>query len=327
MKNISILVLEDSILASIVGPYKLLNDVNDFLKSSGKEPLFNVKLTGITKQVNLNTGLFSVKPEVLLEDIDNIDLIIIPAIQVANEPEGLKNSIEKNKEYIPWLKSQYEKGTEIASLCVGAFLLAETGLLNGSKCSTHWVVMNEFRKMFPDIDLVADKIITDEKGIYTSGGAFSFLNLILYIIEKYAGKEIAVLTSKVFEIDMDRDNQSQFMIFRGQKEHEDEDIKKVQEFIETNYQEKITVDQLANIHAISKRSLERRFKKATSNSISEYMQRVKIEVAKTSLESSKANINEIMYKTGYSDIKAFRSSFKKITGLSPIQYRNKYNRI
>lgn len=327
MKNVSILVLEDAILASIVGPYKLLNDVNDFLVGSGQSKLFNVKLVGIKSETTLNKGLFSIRPEILIDEIDKTDLVIIPALQPPAEENDLKKSIEKNKDYIPWLIQQYENGSELASLCVGAFLLAKTGLLKGVKCSTHWLVMDEFRKTFPEINLVADKIITDEKGIYTSGGAFSFLNLILYIIEKYAGKEIAVLTSKVFEIDIDRENQSQFMIFRGQKDHEDEDVKKVQEFIESNYQEKITVNQIANLHAISKRSLERRFKKATSNSISEYMQRVKIEVAKTSLESSKENINEIMYKTGYSDIKAFRTSFKKITGLSPVQYRNKYNRI
>ena len=114
-------------------------------------------------------------------------------------------------------------------------------------------------------------------------------------------------------------------MFQGQKDHVDEPIKKAQAFIESNFQEKITVDQLASMLALGRRNLERRFKKATSNSVTEYMQRVKIEAAKKSLESSQENVNEVMYKVGYSDSKAFRTTFKKFTGLSPIQYRGKYN--
>jgi transcriptional regulator GlxA family with amidase domain len=127
-------------------------------------------------------------------------------------------------------------------------------------------------------------------------------------------------------IDIDRNSQSPFIIFSGQKEHTDEPVKKVQDFIEMNFQEKITVDQLALISAVGRRNLERRFKKATANTIAEYIQRVKIEVAKKNLENGRKNINEVMYDVGYSDTKAFRNIFRKITGLSPIEYRNKYNK-
>ena len=115
-------------------------------------------------------------------------------------------------------------------------------------------------------------------------------------------------------------------MFKGQSEHHDETIRKTQEFIENNFQEKITIDQLATMFALGRRNLERRFKKATSNSVIEYMQRVKIEAAKKRLETSRENVNEVMYQVGYSDTKAFRTTFKKITGLSPVQYRAKYNR-
>jgi transcriptional regulator GlxA family with amidase domain len=185
---------------------------------------------------------------------------------------------------------------------------------------------NDFRKMFPQVNLIEDKIITDEAGIYSSGGAFSYLNLIIYLIEKYAGRDVAVFMSKAFQIDIARHSQSPFIIFKGQKEHEDELIKKAQEFIELNYQDKITVDQLASMLVIGRRNLERRFKKATSNSIVEYIQRVKMEAAKVSLESSRETVNEVMYNVGYTDTKAFRTTFKRITGLSPVEYRHKYNR-
>ena len=247
--------------------------------------------------------------------------MIIPAVH-----GDLQQAIKNNEAFLPWIIDQYKQGAEIASLCLGAFLLASTGLLKGRNCATHWLAANDFRKMFPDVNLVADKILTDEYGIYSSGGAYSYLNLILYLVEKYAGREMSVFVSKVFQIDIERDSQSPFTIFRGQKEHEDEPIKQAQEFIEKNFQDKITVDQLASMFALGRRNLERRFKKATSNTVVEYIQRVKIEAAKLSLEKSKHNVTEVMYNVGYSDPKAFRVTFKRITGLSPVQYRNKYNR-
>jgi transcriptional regulator GlxA family with amidase domain len=146
-------------------------------------------------------------------------------------------------------------------------------------------------------------------------------------VEKYAGRDVAIMISKAFMIDIDRHSQSPFIIFEGQKAHEDETVKKAQEFIEKNFEEKISVDQLADMFAVGRRSLERRFKKATSNTVSEYIQRVKIEAAKKDLETGRKNINEVMYDVGYSDIKAFRTIFKKITGLSPIEYRNKYHKV
>jgi transcriptional regulator GlxA family with amidase domain len=209
---------------------------------------------------------------------------------------------------------------------VGAFLLASTGLLNGKKCSTHWNQANEFRTMFPEVELVDGCIITEEQGIYSSGGANSYWNLLLYLVEKYTDRATAILASKFFAVDIDRDSQSSFMMFQGQKEHDDIEIIKAQEFIEVSYHDKITVDQLADMVAVGRRSFERRFKKATNNTVVEYIQRVKIEAAKRRFESSYKNINEVMFAVGYTDTKAFRTIFKKITGLTPIEYRNKYNK-
>ncbi len=321
MKHISILVLKEAKLNSIEEPYQAFNEVNNILTAAGKLPMFKVELVGISKETCLNNGLYTVNTNKLLKDIVKTDLIIIPAVQ-----GNINKAVMLNREFVPWIVNQYENGAEVASLCVGAFLLASTGLLNGKQCSTHWRAAEDFRKNFPDVNLVVDKIITDEQGIYSSGGAFSSANLILYLIEKYVGRNVAVYCSKMFQIDIERGSQSPFIMFKGQKEHDDEPVKKAQEYIENNFQDKITVDQLAEMLALSRRNLERRFKKATCNTVTEYIQRVKIEAAKINLESSQENVNEVMYNIGYQDPKAFRNAFKKITGLSPLQYRNKYNR-
>lgn len=321
MKHISILVPQGAILGSLEGSRQLLTEVNTFFKARGEAPIFEVHLVGLSKATPLSGGLFTANADLLLNEVEKTDLIIIPALD-----GEINRAIENNRDFIPWIVEQYENGAEIASLCLGAFLLASTGLLKGRKCATHWLATNEFRRMFPDVELVTEKIITDEYGIYSSGGAFSYLNLILYLIEKYAGRDMSILAAKVFAIEIERENQLSFTIFQGQKEHEDEPIKEAQAFIERNFEDKITVDQLADMLALSRRSLERRFKKATSNTVNEYIQRVKIEVAKKNLETSRKNVNEVMYDVGYSDTKAFRTIFKKITGLSPIEYRNKYNK-
>ena len=309
-------------MQAIADPQYLFTAVNNFLLVAGKQPLFDVELVGEKKEVKLNNGMYVVSTNRQLKDIKKTDLVIIPALF-----GDMTTAIEINKALLPWIEEQYDNGAEVASLCVGAFLLAATGLLNGKKCSTHWGFINKFREMYPEVEVVDGSIVTEEKRIYSSGGANSYWNLLLYLVEKYTNRETAILASKYFAIDIDRDSQAAFAMFKGQKDHTDAEIKKVQEYIEKNIVEKITVDELAAIAATGRRSFERRFRLATNNSVLEYIQRVKIEAAKRQFENSRKNINEVMYNVGYSDTKAFRDLFKKITGLTPIEYRNKYNKM
>jgi len=321
MKNVSILVPETAVIEAVADPHYMFRAVNQFLESKGKPPLFNIELVGMTKEIKLNNSTFSVHTDKVLKDVEDTDLIFIPAIS-----GDIRTALNLNKKIIPWIVDQYKGGAEVASLCIGAFLLAETGLLSGKKCSTHWNAANQFREMFPDVELVDGSIITEEQGIYSSGGANSYWSLLLYLVEKYTDRDTAILASKYFAVDIDRESQAAFMMFEGQKNHDDKEILKAQEYIEDNYTERIAVDELADRCNTGRRSFERRFKKATNNTIVEYIQRVKIEAAKRSFESSRKNINEVMFDVGYSDTKAFRTVFKKITGLTPIEYRNKYNK-
>jgi transcriptional regulator GlxA family with amidase domain len=321
MKHVSILVPQSAILAAVDDPRHVFSQVNSFYRQAGKPAVFDIKLVGSRKEIKLHNNLFTVHSDLLLDEVKRTDLIFIPALA-----GDLKAALAANEEFVPWIVEQHRQGAEVASLCVGAFMLAKTGLLNGKKCSTHWNAANEFRQMFPEVELVTDQIITEEGGIYTSGGATSYWNLLLYLVEKFTNRETAILTAKVFAIDIERHSQSQFVIFKGQRQHTDEDIKKTQKFIETNFHERITIDELSDRFALSRRSLERRFKRATNNTVAEYIQRVKIEAAKKSFETSRKNISEVMFEVGYSDTKAFRGTFKKITGMTPIDYRNKYNK-
>lgn len=321
MKNIAILAPETAVPAAIIDPRYMFTAVNDFLKGGGQSPIFSIQVVGSKKELKLNDGMFSVHPDATLDKARKPDLVIIPAIS-----GNIEDAIRKNRDLLPWIVAQQKAGAEIASLCLGAFLFAATGLLNGKKCSTHWLFANQFRSMFPEVELVDDKIITDEGGLYSSGGAHSYWNLLLHLVEKYTSRDIAILASKFFVLDINRDSQSPFIIFKGQKIHDDPAIIKVQEFIEKNFQERITVDQLSFEFGIGRRTLERRFKKATNNTVVEYIQRVKIEASKKQLESGMKTVNEVMYEVGYNDNKAFRDVFRKVAGVSPLEYRNRYTR-
>jgi transcriptional regulator GlxA family with amidase domain len=320
-KRISIFVPSgDCILSSIIGTYKIFSEVNRVLhKNDPARPLpFTIELVGINHETNLYGGAFSIKPHTTIDQVAKTDLVIIPAITGDYAAE-----VKRNAAVIPWIVQQYKQGAEIASLCTGAFLVAATGLLKGKKCATHWMAFDTFRSMYPDVEPVKS-VVHEEQGICSSGGAYSFLNLILHLVEKYVNHEMAVYCSKVFEIEINRSSQASFSIFNGSKMHEDGAVMQAQDFIEKNYADKINVEDLANHCALSRRNFERRFKKATQYSPAEYIQYLKIEAARRQLESSRYHVNEVMYAVGYNDNKAFRTTFKKITGLSPLEYRNRF---
>lgn len=324
-KTLSILATKGLVIVdTIIGTLNLFQLANSYHKKKGfsKEDVFQIDIAGIDKQPIRYNRYFSVTPTRSLEEIEKTDLIIIPGIA----GDQLEN-IRSNRPFIDWMKDQrVQHNAEIASLCRGAFLLAETGLMHGKACATHWLTHDQFRRMFPDVNLIPEKVISEDNGIYSSGGAYSFLNLVLHLIEKYYGRETAIWCSKISEVEFDRMDQNQFAIFHGQKDHSDNEIKDIQNYLEEHFAEKISVEDLAEKTATSSRNFVRRFKKATNNTPIEYIQRVRIEAAKKKLESTTASIHQTMYDSGYNDDKTFRNLFKRFTGLTPLEYRNKYNR-
>jgi transcriptional regulator GlxA family with amidase domain len=323
MKHLTILVPagEGNNLSSIVGAYKIFSRANQYWQRTKRKEVFKIQVAGTAKKVQYYDGLFSVQPHVNIAQIRKTDLIVIPSLN-----HNYDSTVKRNKIMIEWIQAQYRKGAEVASICTGAFLLASSGILDGKSCSTHWSAADDLRRKFPEIDIKMGKVITDEKGIYTNGGAYSFLNLIIYLVEKFYDRQTAIYCAKVFQIEMDRDSQLSFVIFKGQKEHQDDIVKKAQEYIESHPHEKISMENLSSRLAVGRRNFDRRFIKATGDTPLEYSQRVKMESAKKAFETSLKTVNEVMYEVGYSDAKAFREVFRKITGLSPMEYRSKYNK-
>ena len=325
MKHITIVVPDGQVnmgtIATIVGAMEIFTEANAYQKRNGKDSKYIIQTASVAKKVEFSKGIIIVKPELLVSEIKKTDLIIIP-------PSGIRanDQVEKgNRTIATWIEKQYKLGAEVASMCSGVFMLAASGILKGRTCSAHWAHAEVFRKAFPEIILKEDKLITHESGIYTNGGAYSFLNLVLFLVEKYYDKQTAVYCTKMFQIDVERHAQSSFAIFSGQKKHSDDVILNAQSYIEKHFQNKITIEHLSEKFSVGRRNFDRRFIKATGITPLDYLQRVKIEAAKKALENSRKTVHEVMYDVGYNDTKAFREVFSRVTGMSPIDYKTKYN--
>jgi transcriptional regulator GlxA family with amidase domain len=324
MKHITLLYPDGqrnlSTIACIVGTVEVFARANDYWKKQGNKQMYELVVAGTSTKEEYIRDLISLRPEAMISDIRKTNLIIIPSAMPGKETKA-------SKQMVDWINQQYKGGAEVASMCSGAFILASTGIMDGKNCSTHWSLSDAFRETYPNVNLHSDKLITDEHGIYTNGGAYSFLNLVIYLVEKYYDRQTAIYCSKVFQIELERNSQSAFAIFTPQKQHGDKAVQQAQAYIESNFNEKISIEDLSSRFAIGRRNFDRRFIKATGNTPIEYIQRVKVESAKKALESSRKTVNEVMYEVGYSDVKAFREVFRKITGISPMEYKMKYNNV
>lgn len=325
MKHITIIVPDGqsslSTVACIVGAYEMFLQANSCWKRLGKKEPYRIELAGVSKKAAFGQGLLTIQPHADIAQVPKTDLIIIPSLV-----RDFDKALKKNQLFVNWIEQQYKQGAELASMCTGTFMLASAGLLDGRNCSTHWHAAESFRALFPQVKLQPDQLITDENGIYTNGGAYSFLNLVLYLVEKYYDRQTAIYCSKIFQVEIDRQSQSAFTIFNGQKRHDDEMVQQAQQYIEKHLEEKISMEELAAKFNVGRRNFDRRFIKATGNTPVEYTQRVKIEAAKKAFETNRKTINEVMYEVGYSDVKAFRELFRKIVGMSPLAYKRKYNK-
>jgi transcriptional regulator GlxA family with amidase domain len=253
-----------------------------------------------------------------MSDVRRSDLVVVPSLD-----DDVVNLLESNREVVPWLRRMYLAGADVASVCTGAFLLGEAGLLDRRAATTHWAFQELLARRYPRTDVLPQAILVDQGRVLTSGGATSFLNLALHIVERVFGTEVARASSKMFLIDVNKAPQSAYAMFSSQKLHEDREILQAQSLIERHPERAPRIDLLAREVGMSPRSMARRFRRSTGNSPGEYIQRVKVEAAKRALESG-ARVSAVAGLVGYADAAAFRRLFARVTGLTPADYRARY---
>jgi transcriptional regulator GlxA family with amidase domain len=321
--KVAILNFEGAVASSVAGPYDMFSKVkmiSETLRVKTKT-LFEVDV--ISSPHMDSEQPFNMLGNLTTNSRRQYDLVLVPAMQ----GDYIDKALLGETEMIKWIKKQYQGGAEVASICMGAFLLAATGLLDGKRATTHWMGSVYFRKLFPQVTLEDNKVIIDEGRIYSCGAAFSFTSLIIYLIEKFCGKDMALAASKVFMIQVHDSSQQAFSIFDLQRNHEDSEISRVQTYIEKNYEEALTIGQLAARFNMSPRTFIRKFAAVTGNTPLEYIQRVRVEAAKRLLEKGKLTVEQVCMETGYADFGFFRNIFKRLTGLAPQEYKRKYGKM
>lgn len=322
MKHISIIVYQGVLSTAVSNTASLLMSANESAVRRGIPVPFNIELVGVRdKTIQSNLPVQFSCSRIISEEFET-DVVIIPPM--STEPEHIDSLLAENNDLIHWIKEKYEQKKQLISLCTGAYFLAESGLLDHMPATSHWGAMEDLQKRYPFIDFKPDHVVTHSKAIITGGGGFSSLNAMLYFIEHNCSKEISVELSKFYALDYGRTSQSIFTVFSGQRLHDDHEIHKAQSYIEQTFTTDITVEQIAGEVNMSRRNFIRRFKNATRLNPIEYIQRVKVEAAKKAFETGESNVADVTYSIGYNDLKTFRTVFKRITGLTPVDYRNKY---
>jgi len=316
--QIGIILTKGHRLLSTAALLDVFETANRFYQDDNKPAPFTISLLF---EQDMGDSLFeNYTPKVVSNDVQ-YELLLIPSFK----QEAMAAALKQNVTWIPWLQNQYDNGAAVASFCTGAFLLAATGLLNNRPATTHINAESAFAKLFPLVQLQADAVVTGQDGIYTSGGATNTFHLLMLLLEIYCSKQVAVRAAKVFSIDLDRSRQTYFGTFAPVQDHGDSLVKQAQEQIKKNFNHANTIEELITHVPASRRNLVRRFKQVTGITPIEYLQKTRIEAAKQMLEQSNCSILDVMLESGYNDLKTFRALFKKIVGMTPTMYREKFS--
>jgi len=322
MINVHILALDNAMSSSVMGTMDIFSQAGftwNFIMGFDTDPFFNVEIVTLSGKPVTGFNNVALHPHRAAEDVEASDIIIISSV-ADFEP------LASNTQAIDWLQQHHGRGATIGSLCLGSFLLAETGLLDGKTATTHWGFAREFQRRYPKIDLRPRQLITDEGSVLCSGSCNAYIDLSVYLIQRYCGSNVAMECSKTMIHDYARSSQAPYIVFQHNKDHGDPQILDTQKTIETQYSENFDFNTIARTHGMSRRTFERRFKKATASSPLHYLQCVRVEAAKQMLEGGTQNFDEISYRVGYADSNFFRKIFVQQTRLRPKEYKMKFQR-
>jgi transcriptional regulator GlxA family with amidase domain len=280
---------------------------------------FAVELVGLRRgPVECRDGV-RLYPTVRADEIPVPDLVIVPGLD-----DDLAPSFARNREWVPWITRWHAARARVASSCTGAFLLADAGLLDNRTATTHWMHARELQHRYPTITVTVDRMIVDHGDVITAGGATAFLNLVIYLLERFAGHERATFAAKVLLVDGQRPSQLPYVAAVPGRSHHDLVVHEIQQHLDAHLAEPLHIAKLASQFGLSSRTLTRRFTIATGASPQPYLQQLRIRHATRLLETTNNPIEEIRRSVGYHDPAAFRRAFKHHTGLNPSQYRNTY---
>jgi len=322
MVDVTVLFLKETFSSTAVGPMEVFRHAGtlwNILTGKSQHPYFQVTTASADGHLVECDGPIYIKPMAAIRDVRKTDLIFIPTTGL-----GIDDVVERNAPVVPWLKRWHKRGAAIASVCSGVGLVAETGMLDGKRATTHWALAERFREKYPKVKWMPELMVTEDRGFFCGGGVHAALDLSLYLVEKFCGHEIALESSKALLIETPRAWQAGFAVIPLKTEHNDEAISLAQDWLHENFHRTFPLDAPARRVGMSLRNFVRRFKEATGDSPLAYLQKLRVAAAKRLLENDHRSMQEISDAVGYQDVAFFRSLFQRHTGVSPSAYREKF---
>ena len=332
MLNIAVLFLNGGSPSTAIQPMEIFSYAGVFwniLEDIPAEPLFEVTTASLDGMPVRSSKQVSLTPQCAFSDLDKPDLVFVPSgglelESLACQGYDVDTIISTNSEVVDWLKEWAAAGIEIAAVCSGVALLAKAGLLDGKQATAHSGLIEKYRRRFPQVDWKPEYLVTDAGNIYCGGGINAAADLTLYLVEKYAGHDAAVQCAKSQLIEMPRTWQIAFTYFAIRTEHDDTQVLSAQEWLQHHFAENVRFETLARNLGMSFRNFTRRFKAATGDTPLNYLHALRVAMAKLRLEKGYSTIQAIADEVGYEDLIFFRKLFKRHTGLTPNDYRNRF---
>ena len=300
---------------------------NTYWQVRTQEPhasLFEINIVSASgKDIETATGI--IIPTVPLPEVEEVDAILVAA-SVAYDKKTLADYFAQVKSLKPFLQKATLLEKPIGGFCSSTFVLAEMGLLDDKKATTVWWLAQQFQQRYPKITLQLNQMVIKDGHLFTSGATTSYLSLCLMLLEHLYDERISSQIAKIMLIEPNRTSQLPYMSLRTPNGHQDELVHKIQSWMYKNLQRHISLDDISSRFAVTKRTLNRRFKKALDDTPVNYLQRMRVEEAKRLLESSNMTLENIVYQVGYEDVSSFRKLFTELAELTPRAYRDKFKR-
>lgn len=321
-KRVSIVVFRECDPSIVYGVFDTLWAAGMFFKTP-PEPLFEPRIVAAERgPLELITGV-SIVPQDAIDDVEETDIVFVPNVVVltAEELHALDPRL------VEWVARMHRKGALICSACGGSLVLAAAGLLSGREATTHWTHVPVFRREFPDVKLLEDRILVqtgDGHSIVSCGGASSWQDLALLLVARYGSSGEAIRMSRFFLYQWHREGQLPYASMAANVDHGDGVIVKCQTWLAENYHQANVVAEAARLSGLPKRTFDRRFKAATGYSPLAYVQALRVEEAKQMLETDSAPVDAIGREVGYENVASFRRLFRRLAGMAPGDYRRKF---
>lgn len=252
-----------------------------------------------------------------------IDALLIPG-SYAHQPAELAEVTALFRRHSAWFRQLTAAGTLIGAGCNGSFALAATGLLNAGEATTCWFLSEYFQHLFPQVKLTPEVTVCRSGRCFTAGATSAYLQLCLQLITEFDGSRFSRQLAKIMLVEPALQSQAPFMSVQQMVSHQDERVAAVQLYLRKHLAEPLDLQQLAQRFAMSGRTLIRRFKSATGDTPMAWLQKLRIDKAKSLLETTLLPLEQLTQQVGYEDVSSFRKLFQQHTQMTPKAYRDHF---